>query len=553
MNRIISAARHINAQRRHLYDVREYGAKGDGTTDDSTAIQAAIDAATAAGGGVVVCPPATYRCNVVLKSGVTLTSGAEQYGYLATNPAAITTLLAAGSGAVVDTPVTNVKCIAIHGINIKGLGAGTPCTGIRFRDVDYGAVRACHIFLVADEAILIDSTSIACTFEDILIFGAVLNRSRAAVIGSVDISGTDHFFSRIEAGISGQTEGTVQSANLYCAAWAVRGDANVFEGCIGEFSDVGFYISGKYNRFVNCRGDLNYGHGWHLSGATNNDFAACLALNNSRDTTDTYSGWRAEATAINNSFACCRALSAAAWVHKYGFDDAVTTFENPNIYDATCQSRGHGTKDKNTTSLHTSKFMIPASGASRTLTANSATPSVSNHSMFITANTNPTTITNFTGGVPGQVIDVLCQDDNTTISHAFPTGIAFNLGNGGSRKLRNNVWYRFICFDGASWRMVEPNTNVMSADNGDAAKTLTIRDSEDVQIWSTPLTTGRGVTLSTTGAFNGARFRIIRTASATGAFNLDVGSGPLKSLAAGQWCEVTHNGSAWVLTAFGSL
>ncbi|MBD2865580.1 glycosyl hydrolase family 28-related protein [Paenibacillus oceani] len=41
-------------------NVKSFGAKGDGVTDDGTAIQAAIDACTAAGGGVVYAPPGTY-------------------------------------------------------------------------------------------------------------------------------------------------------------------------------------------------------------------------------------------------------------------------------------------------------------------------------------------------------------------------------------------------------------------------------------------------------------------------------------------------------------
>lgn len=92
-----------------------------------------------------------------------------------------------------------------------------------------------------------------------------------------------------------------------------------------------------------------------------------------------------------------------------------------------------------------------------------------------------------------------------------------------------------------------------AADNGNAAKTLTDGASEDTQIWDTAITADRAVTLSTTGVEDGAKFRTVRTASATGAFNLNVGTGPLKALAAGEWCDVEYDGSAWVLTAFGAL
>ncbi len=43
-----------------VYDVRTYGAVGDGTTPDTGAVQAAIDAAHAAGGGTVLVPPGTF-------------------------------------------------------------------------------------------------------------------------------------------------------------------------------------------------------------------------------------------------------------------------------------------------------------------------------------------------------------------------------------------------------------------------------------------------------------------------------------------------------------
>lgn len=56
-----------------LFDVRGYGATGDAKTLDTRAINAAIDACHASGGGIAYLPPGTYLCGtVVLKSNVTL-------------------------------------------------------------------------------------------------------------------------------------------------------------------------------------------------------------------------------------------------------------------------------------------------------------------------------------------------------------------------------------------------------------------------------------------------------------------------------------------------
>ena len=57
----------------HVFDVRDHGARGDGVALDSPAINAAILAAEAAGGGVVLLPPGRYLSfSLRLKSRVTL-------------------------------------------------------------------------------------------------------------------------------------------------------------------------------------------------------------------------------------------------------------------------------------------------------------------------------------------------------------------------------------------------------------------------------------------------------------------------------------------------
>ncbi len=59
-----------------VYDVRAFGARGDGQTIDTPAIQAAIDRAAAAGGGTVYLPAGTYASySIRLKSHITLHIG----------------------------------------------------------------------------------------------------------------------------------------------------------------------------------------------------------------------------------------------------------------------------------------------------------------------------------------------------------------------------------------------------------------------------------------------------------------------------------------------
>jgi hypothetical protein len=76
-----------------VFDVKAYGAVGNGTTDDRASIQAALDAAVAAGGGTVHLPRGTYKLTnkITLGSNITLQGEGPQsvlkpiYGSLSVN------------------------------------------------------------------------------------------------------------------------------------------------------------------------------------------------------------------------------------------------------------------------------------------------------------------------------------------------------------------------------------------------------------------------------------------------------------------------------------
>lgn len=89
-------------------------------------------------------------------------------------------------------------------------------------------------------------------------------------------------------------------------------------------------------------------------------------------------------------------------------------------------------------------------------------------------------------------------------------------------------------------------------DSGDANYTMVVGVDGDIQPWATAITADRTAGLSATGVWAGARFKIVRPESATGAFSLIVGSNLLR-LAPGQWCEAAHNGTAWSIVGFGDL
>jgi hypothetical protein len=124
-----------------LYDTRpqyvtDYGAVGDGTTDDTTAINAAYSAASATGGGgvVIFSGKRTYK----ITSTITMPNGVHSIGAggsNASNSGDPPALLWGGSagGTMVDVNQVSIFGTLFQNLLFKASGTNNPGIGVRFR------------------------------------------------------------------------------------------------------------------------------------------------------------------------------------------------------------------------------------------------------------------------------------------------------------------------------------------------------------------------------------------------------------------------------------
>ncbi|MBZ9674716.1 right-handed parallel beta-helix repeat-containing protein [Mesorhizobium sp. ES1-1] len=103
-------------------------------------------------------------------------------------------------------------------------------------------------------------------------------------------------------------------------------------------------------------------------------------------------------------------------------------------------------------------------------------------------------------------------------------------------------------FSGTSSSVNHPKFQLIEEDS---SISLSVRRNAPQIMHSGMLTADRSVSLSKKRASVGDKFRITRTGGGT--FKLNVGDGPLKSLATDAWCEVIYDGSVWRLMASGVL
>jgi hypothetical protein len=235
-----------------VFNVKAYGAKGDGSTDDTSAIQAAINAAGVAG-GTVYFSPGTYE----ITSTLTLSVQVKLMGAGGISSAISYT----GTGDAVSFSSgsynTVVECdIVISSLYLTCTNASNAGAAIDIVGGSVASILDCRIGGYFQYGIILDQAEIVSIQRC-----SIQNQMSNGVAGLWLVNGNDHIAGNTNHGFTTMVDVTDCSFNMASAAYSVIDDG------------------GESHRF--CHNSFNAGVGWMwLAGVNNltledNDFEDC--------------------------------------------------------------------------------------------------------------------------------------------------------------------------------------------------------------------------------------------------------------------------------------
>ncbi|TNJ67024.1 hypothetical protein FE784_07440 [Paenibacillus hemerocallicola] len=252
------AERTVGDKLRESVSVKDFGAVGNGIVNDTAAIQAAVDYLKGIGGGSIYFPVGVYRATGVrLYSFITLRgSGHNMWGFA--NRGKSSVIKSWDEGDIFYSSGDTIENVMFEGITFVGLQAiGTKNTqGIVFHNSIGVIINNCDFFLFKNEAVW-QKAGGTLRINNCKIFGGSRrNEAFTERTGAVRLSGHDNMIANTEIG----ADYSGDSTNLWnCAVKLEKASANMFVNCVFEGADIGIYVAGPDNNFVNCRADINYG------------------------------------------------------------------------------------------------------------------------------------------------------------------------------------------------------------------------------------------------------------------------------------------------------
>jgi hypothetical protein len=299
-----------------IKNVKDYGAKGDGVTDDSAAIQSVLDLK-----GIVYIPSGTYLINTTLK----IKSNTKLYG----DGIEATILKEGGAGTTLATMATSilvnqaysdndaagndsmhVENIAFHGQRTAPIADGSVGTnkgigGVYFKYASRSRIRDCYFkdgwcgFVITGTRTGFDSQSQNSIFDCTVYNATSWNQNGNAGVPRGILINTAYTYMR------------GCSTSSCATGFYIGGEQLVVDSC-NTFNwtyDNGFYCLAAELAMSNCRADgNNYGNGITLAYNTGAQLTNCFV----RDCSNM--GFRIHAPQRNTNLTNCSAINCG-----YGF------------------------------------------------------------------------------------------------------------------------------------------------------------------------------------------------------------------------------------------
>ncbi|GAA3402051.1 glycosyl hydrolase family 28-related protein [Paenibacillus hodogayensis] len=414
--------RSVGDKLRESVSVKDFGAVGDGIVNDTAALQAAVDYMRSVGGGSIYFPVGVYRATGVrLYSFITLRGpGHNMWGFSTRGKSAV--IKSWDEGDIFYSTGDTIENVTFEGVTLVGLQpTGTKNTqGIVLHNSIGVIINGCDFFLFKNEAVW-QKAGGTLRMNNCKIFGGSRRgTSFAERTGAVRLSGHDNMIANTEIG----ADYSGDSTNLWnCAVKLEKASANMFVNCVFEGADIGIYVAGPDNNFVNCRADINYGHGWWFSRELpshvpprRNRLSNCWGHRNSRYESNTFDNFRIEPgqSITGIQMTNCKSSANASndkWAHRYGlYDGAGDTLVIGYRDDEAMTKWFDGISGyAGPQCSFNQQVFVPASGTTD--------PDVTARAIIRFNNAAPTTVTGFANGVNGQTLDVLSINANTSIEH----------------------------------------------------------------------------------------------------------------------------------------
>ena len=434
-----------------------FGAVGDGATNDTAAIQAAIDWATAQlYGASVLINNGIYivQSSLVLKNGVTLYSNSDDTWTWSSGGRP---RLKAGAG--MTTPLIKDNGVSVSGAAVKGLyliGAGvtfaqdamnfTSASGCNFENLRIENFGKRGIVIAAGAVCSIRRVYMVNT-------GGIVS---ATLSGSLDIGGTEHRVSDCEIGanVPGVGSGSKLSANLFNNSVVCRGSGIWFTNVFAEFAEIGVVVTGSgqgNNKFVYCVSDNCVAHGVKVeSGTRTNVFIGHQVQRCGHDADNTYDGYWVQGIATRLMGCVVTGFSDANRL-RYGFnDDSSSGFAgNQNLYND-CISYEHRTAAyHNSVGAQRARFLMPFIGNQLAVVGVNQSLNVEAIQSCVVSAASAASVSTIAGGQRGQSTRFTFADANTTFNNGANLVTPGGTGFTGSTA---SVWDGFTP-DGTKWYM----------------------------------------------------------------------------------------------------